>query len=186
MTPGSFGPWFCALFVNTTEDSKKQTHLIAHTFPHLACDMLNRTGAASNDRWVILLKIGPFDSWGVALAFLELWMSRKRGKQRRLERGVELYATYRDTYNLMLWSQSLCKDEAVTKSSTALAQLDKEEQDEWALSVPPPPKRSKSDEQQQQQPRRSVADIQRAFANGSGLTMQGLVTICSDLRVGIK
>jgi hypothetical protein len=44
ITPGGLGPWFCSLFFNTStsEKCKKQTHIVAHTYPHLVLDAMNR------------------------------------------------------------------------------------------------------------------------------------------------
>jgi ABC-type Zn2+ transport system substrate-binding protein/surface adhesin len=43
VTPGGQGPWFVALLFNTSRDCKKQTHLVAHTHPHMAMDILNKS-----------------------------------------------------------------------------------------------------------------------------------------------
>jgi hypothetical protein len=147
MLPGGPGPWFCSLLFNTSDDSKKQTHLIAHTLPHLAVDVLNtekkrkrRRGsvsaaaaaaaaqqqdeeaedvsAAANataaaECWIMILKIGPFNVWSDAVAFLNLWTGKTRGKARRLERGLELYEQYGVAYQLNLWGQSVDKSTAL-------------------------------------------------------------------------
>jgi hypothetical protein len=181
MTPGAFGPWFCTLFFNTADNSKKQTHLIAHTFPHVACDMLNRTGASSNDHWVILLKIGPFESWNIAIAFLELWMSRKRGKQRRLERGIELFATYRAAYNLVLWSQAHAKDDQPVASGPS-ADDDNDDLGEDEPLTPPTAVKRHKPEPPAENP---LKGIRQSF--GAPLSMHGLTAICNQLSIaGIK
>ena len=145
MLPGGPGPWFCSLLFNTSDDSKKQTHLIAHTVPHLAVEVLNtekkrkrRRGsvaaaaaqqqqdeeeledasAAANataaaECWIMILKIGPFNVWSDAVAFLNLWTGKTRGKARRLERGLELYEQYAVAYQLNLWCQSVDKSTAL-------------------------------------------------------------------------
>ena len=175
MTPGGLGPWFCALFFNTSTESKKQTHLIAHTLPHLACDMLNRPGTTSKDCWVIMLKIGPFDDWNVALGFLEQWMSRKRGKQRRLERGLELFALYRHAYNLVLWSQTRV-DPLPAEQQQQQQQEEEEEDDEPAPPPPPEARIQKRDRTGGEE--RLLADVKRRFVPESALTIHGLVNIC--------
>jgi hypothetical protein len=104
--PGGPGPWFCTLLFNT---GKKKTHLIAHTLPHLALDALNREGGG----WIIILKVGPFEHWTASVSFLALWTSHVNG---RLERGLELYMSYRTVYNLQLWARSdvaVVEEEAV-------------------------------------------------------------------------
>jgi hypothetical protein len=141
MLPGGPGPWFCSLLFNTSDDSKKQTHLIAHTLPHLAVDVLNtekkrkrRRGSvsaaqqqqdeedvedvsavanATAECWIMILKIGPFNVWSDAVAFLNLWTGKTRGKARRLERGLELYEQYGVAYQLNLWGQSVDKSTAL-------------------------------------------------------------------------
>lgn len=145
MLPGGPGPWFCSLLFNTSDDSKKQTHLIAHTVPHLAVEVLNtekkrkrRRGSAAAAQqqqqqdeedledvsaaanataaaecWIMILKIGPFNVWSDAVAFLNLWTGKTRGKARRLERGLELYEQYAVAYQLNLWGQSLDKSTAL-------------------------------------------------------------------------
>jgi Ni/Co efflux regulator RcnB len=153
MLPGFFGPWFVGLLFNTSRKCKKQTHLIAHTLPHLAVDYLNKPVAAiapattaapaaaaaaiavaskkkkktsrkkkreDNEEeedeeeeeeeegcWVMILKIGPFEQWSNAMAFLNMWTSKTRGKTRRLERGIELFNDYKDAYNLRMWIQQV-------------------------------------------------------------------------------
>jgi len=126
---GGFGPWYCSLLFNTSKDSKKQTHLIAHSNPGLFPVIMNhrlrphssgrcgkrrkRTGGIHTGvGWVMMQKIGPVSSWGNCVAFLSLWTDRTRGKSRRLERGVELFSAYANTEgeNLTLWSIMDTKD----------------------------------------------------------------------------
>lgn len=108
--PGGTGPWFCCLLFNTAKKSKKKTHLIAHTLPHLALDVLNHDDRAAAPPlpesccWIMILKVGPFQHWAASVRFLDLW-SPTRGKKKRLERGLELYMSYRTTYSLQLWTQ---------------------------------------------------------------------------------
>ncbi len=102
--PGGTGPWFCCLLSNTAKNSKKKTHLIAHTLPHLALDVLNRDEAPLPCCWTMLLKVGPFQQWAASVRFLNLW-SPTRGKKKRFERGLELYMCYRAAYSLHLWTQ---------------------------------------------------------------------------------
>lgn len=121
---GGPGPWFVSLLFNTSEKCKKQTHLIAHTLPHLAVDVLNKPSAAmteekkrsreeDEDCWVMILKIGPFEQWANSVAFLNLWTAKTRGKMRRLERGIELFNNYKDTYRLKLWAQTNSRESAL-------------------------------------------------------------------------
>ena len=115
---GGLGPWFCSLIFNASQRSKKQTHLIAHTLPHLAVDILNKPASDDKKRsreeeeecWVMILKIGPFEQWQNAMAFLNLWTSKTRGKMRRLERGFELFNDYKDSYGLKLWAQQVDRE----------------------------------------------------------------------------
>lgn len=105
--PGGQGPWFCGLIFNTSDVCKKQTHLIAHTLPHFAVDSLNKKHQKSKERdncWILIMKIGPFERWSHAVAFLHLWTDKSRGKFRRIERGLELFYAYHISYNLKLWA----------------------------------------------------------------------------------
>jgi len=140
--PGGPGPWYCCLLMNMSETCKKQTHVFAHTYPHLAVDRLNqpaqtllsethrrrrkrRVEQQQQDAcWVMVLMIGRFEAWNDAVAFLHLWMDHTRGKLRRLERGVELFKRYCEHYSLTLWSEDRHRDAIV---------------DAFALPVPPPP-----------------------------------------------
>lgn len=110
--PGGYGPWFCAFIVNTATRPKKYTHIVAHTLPHLVVDALNK-GASDEDCWIMLFKIGPFTHWTDSIAFLNQWLNQTRGKTRRMERGLELFAQYRDQFRLCLWSQTRPRDEAL-------------------------------------------------------------------------
>jgi hypothetical protein len=114
---GFLGPWFCSLFFNTSSDCKKQTHLEAHTYPHLAEDALNKGAAPRNadSCWIIILKVGPFEKWDHAVNFKDLWASHTRGKLFRLERGIHLFKTYKDTYNLKMWAQTEMRAEAIKR-----------------------------------------------------------------------
>lgn len=181
MTPGSLGPWFCALFFNTSAESKKKTHLVAHTLPHVACDALNRSGVTSGDRWIMILKVGPFAEWNAALAFLEQWMSRKRGKQRRLERGIELYAAYRERYGLVLWGQRQDVAEQGVEPMDMEDEGDEDEEEQQAASSGPPA--SAVADVACRQP---FAELRRSFAVESALTIRGLVTICGGMGLAAK
>lgn len=103
-TCGGMGPWFCALLFNTSEECKKQTHLLAHTLPHLAPDVLNKS--ESDDCWVTIIKVGPFEVWDECVAYLNLWTLRTRGRLRRLERGIEIFRKYAKPLGLTFWYQN--------------------------------------------------------------------------------
>lgn len=107
--PGGMGPWFNCLFFNTNERSKKKTHLLAHTLPHLGLDYLNR----NSEGWAIIQKIGPFEVWQDAVDFHKAWNEKTRGKVPRFERGLELYHMYKDTYNLKLWMPTQTQEEVI-------------------------------------------------------------------------
>jgi hypothetical protein len=115
------GPWFCSLLFNTSEECKKQTHLISHTLPHLAVDVLNKPPTVGSEEkkrsreteencWVMILKVGPFEKWAHSVAFLNLWTEKTRGKMRRLERGLDLFHMYKNAYKLKLWAQPASRD----------------------------------------------------------------------------
>lgn len=127
--PGGLGPWFCAFVVNTAARPKKYTHVVAHTMPHLVVDALNRNVVvASNtskkrtrdedDCWILVFKIGPFNYWFDSVAFLNQWLSKTRGKTHRMERGLELFATYREQFCLCLWTQTRQRNEALAYFKT--------------------------------------------------------------------
>ena len=112
---GFLGPWFCSLFFNTSLKCKKQTHLEAHTYPHLTVDVLNKGLYSGDDQncWTIILKIGPFTEWSGAQKFRDLWIAHTRGKLCRLQRGVFLFKAYAKDYNLKMWAQSQMRDLAI-------------------------------------------------------------------------
>lgn len=135
---GGLGPWYVSLLFNTSEKCKKKTHLIAHTLPHLAVDFLNKPpatlaaaarkrerkqedeeeddgGGDENACWVMMLKVGPFDSWLNSVAFWHLWTCQTRGKTHRLERGIELYHAYGKQYGLRAWAQTNGKEHVLTE-----------------------------------------------------------------------
>lgn len=114
--PGGHGPWFVALLFNTSEHSKKQTHLLAHTLPHLAVDVLNKTTHHRENRkncWVLMIKVGPFDRWSDAIFYLNMWNAKTRGRIKRLERGIDLFKQYHQTYHLTMWVQTRTKNEVI-------------------------------------------------------------------------
>ncbi len=141
--PGGLGPYFCSIFFNTSSKCKKQTHPVAHTYPHLIGDRMNsqiirgnqerkREREEDEECWVQILKIGPFNSWNECRKFLSTWIFRTRGKKRRLERGVELARQY-EKHILV---QKIPRDEAVENfyKNIEAIHFDKEE-------APPAPKR---------------------------------------------
>lgn len=112
--PGGCGPWFVALLFNTSTECKKQTHLICHTYPHLAIDVLNKT----TGQWVIILKVGPFCDWKCGLAYLEEWTIHTRGRVHRLDRGIELYVKYKDILQLSMWALYKTREECLLEFKT--------------------------------------------------------------------
>lgn len=128
--PGGPGPYFCALFFNTSVKCKKQTHLFAHTFPHLAIDQLNKTQSKekrrareeSDDCWIMMLKVGPFCRWDQCCSFLQLWSDKTRGKEKRFNRGVELFWRYQSLLGLRMWVQSKERNQAVYDTFNASAE----------------------------------------------------------------
>lgn len=117
--PGGQGPWFVCLLFNTSEKSKKQTHLLAHTHPHLIVEYLNKGSANKNNEdancWVIIIKVGPFTNWQQCVAYLNLWTDKTRGKSRRIERGIEIFTEYYKTMGLVMWVQRDEKEVAIKK-----------------------------------------------------------------------
>jgi hypothetical protein len=109
--PGGLGPWFVAMLVNVSDKHKKHTHILAHTYPDLAIDVLNKgnkcvdpTGNANF--WIILMKVGPFLSWSTCLSYLNMWAFKTRGQSKRIEYGVELYLKFCEPLRLTLWVQT--------------------------------------------------------------------------------
>lgn len=109
--PGGLGPWFVAMLVNVSKRHKKHTHILAHTYPHLAIDILNKgntsidpTGNANF--WIMLIKVGPFFEWEKCLSYLNLWAFKTRGQSKRIEYGIELYLSYCEQLSLTLWVQT--------------------------------------------------------------------------------
>ncbi len=78
--PGGMGPWFAALLLNVSSGSKKQTHLVGHTFPQLAEDVLNKTSGKGKAQWVMVNKVGPFQEWSQCLGYLNEWAKQVRGQ----------------------------------------------------------------------------------------------------------
>lgn len=125
---GGYGPWYCTLLFNTSKNSKKQTHLVAHSTPSLFPLIMNGLSArrppaeqqAGGIGWVIMQQIGPFKSWGNCIAFLALWTNKTRGKTRRLERGVNLFTTYAtaEEEKLTMWTRMDTKEDAILKHNT--------------------------------------------------------------------
>jgi hypothetical protein len=116
--PGGYGPWFVALLFNPSDKSKKQTHLLPHTMPHLAIDALNKGHRGGNGHWLIMIKVGPFASWSQCVAYAHEWTVRTRGRGRRLERGVELYAQHGQPMGLTMWVQTRPLHEALAVRPT--------------------------------------------------------------------
>lgn len=92
--------------------------------PHLVVDSLKRTfGSFSSstssskkrqrnendetteDFWVIMMKVGPFEDWDQCVAYLNEWNTQTRGRARRLERGWELYQQHFQVLKLTMWGQ---------------------------------------------------------------------------------
>jgi len=120
--PGGLGPWFCTLYFNASQSKKckKQTFIIACSMPHLALDALNVGSAelrasrqADGECWVMILKIGPFERWNDAQRFMAAWTAQTRGKGRRIDRGMELFHSYRERYKLQAWGQFRTRNECV-------------------------------------------------------------------------
>lgn len=136
-SPGGLGPWFVALLFNTSDESKKQTHLVAHTLPHLATDILNKaTASDKKSYWVIMAKVGPFENWADCIAYLNLWTFRTRGRKKRLERGIELWEQFRHKLGLTLWAQTNERD-------TILEAVEEERQGAHAKPVALVPRKRK-------------------------------------------
>jgi len=159
MLCGGPGPWFCSLLLNTSETSKKQTHLIAHTMPHLALDIFNKSKTDASYCWVMLLKIGPFEKWSEAVAFLNLWTDKTRGKSRRLERGLELFSMYGHVHSLCLWGQTQTQEEILQNEAK---QPPRKRVKKPLVSAQDKPKKQKA---ASAEPVWNRSELQRLFAN---------------------
>lgn len=104
---GGMGPWFCSLYFSLADSPKKQTDLRVHTYPRLLERLMNgpKASAFGTGGWVLVMMVGYFEQWTDALAFYTLWAKQTRGKTRRMQRGLDLFARYRDEYKLKLWLQ---------------------------------------------------------------------------------
>lgn len=192
LVPGGYGPWFCAFIVNTAVRPKKYTHVVAHTMPHLVVDALNRnvvdsSGGGGNakkrsrddenqDCWIMVFKIGPFTHWSDSVMFLNQWLCKTRGKIHRMERGLELFAAYREQFHLCLWTQTRKRDEA----------LDYFWNQQPLVIIPPPPASpaaaatsltldntttTPTKEQQQQEFKAWLEETRSFFANPEKMTL---------------
>lgn len=104
-TCSSFGPWFVALLINTTDDNTR-TELVPHTYPHLMVDVLNTKHA--NQVWVVLMKVGPFERWSECVSYSQAWSSKTRGRAARIEKGIRLWREQHS--DKTLWIQTRDKD----------------------------------------------------------------------------
>lgn len=122
--PGGYGPWFCAFVVNTANRPKKYTHIVAHTMPHLVVDALNQNKVSGSSKkrlredekdgcWILVFKIGPFNYWMDSVLFLNQWLCKTRGKTHRMEKGLELFALYREQFHLCMWTQTREREDAL-------------------------------------------------------------------------
>lgn len=98
--PSGHGPWFVALLWNTTQ-SKKQTEIVAHTYPHLFTQVYNNKD--KNAFWVILMKMGPFDEWSKCVILCQQWSQKTRDRVARIEKGITLHQKMDD---ITLWIQT--------------------------------------------------------------------------------
>ena len=112
------GPWWCQFLVNTSDIPKKQTHLCSHTYPHHYESVMNKILATSSEKkgasengWVTMQIVGPFNKWVDALRFQILWSDHTRGKIRRVERGVDLLSAYYQEHNLYMEAQHMYRSD---------------------------------------------------------------------------
>ncbi len=123
--PGGMGPWFVSLLLNVSTKSKKQTHLIAHTYPQLAADALNKTSGKGKAQWMVVSKIGPFNDWDDCLTYLDKWVTqtrghevkRVRGQERHLKRGREVFEDNYRKMGLTMWTREVEGDTLETLTS---------------------------------------------------------------------
>jgi hypothetical protein len=111
--PGGLGPWFSSFFLNVKQ---QKTHLTSHTAPHLLLDVLNKNEGVCV--WVLMLKIGPFESWEDSVSFWSLWKKKCSSSTSVvvMETGIELFYQYATRYNLTCWAQALPLDEKVVQT----------------------------------------------------------------------
>ena len=64
----------------------------------------------SRKRWITIVVVGPFENCNDAMSFHELWAKQTRGITRRIQRGLNLYASYRNKYNLKMWVTQVSKE----------------------------------------------------------------------------
>lgn len=141
----------------------------------------------------MLLKIGPFDIWSEAVAFLNLWTDKTRGKSRRLERGLELFAMYGHTHNLCLWGQSETQEEILEKEAQ---QPPRKRAKKRLVSRSEKPKKQKvltsnvavaaAQQQQQQQQEWTMTDIQNLFNSNDKIEKLRLMHEAVEKRASRK
>ena len=102
MSVGGLGPWFCALYVNLESKAKKKTELRVHTYPILYERL-------SKEKWITIMVVGPFEKWVEGIAFYEMWARQTRGITRRIQKGLNLYATFQKKYKLHMWVTQVSK-----------------------------------------------------------------------------
>jgi hypothetical protein len=109
--PQGPGPWFAFMLVNVGQrpSVKKQTEIRCHSYPGLIQVLKNLNSAGD---WQILLQVGPFWEWDLAIRFCVLWSNKTRGQMPRIARGIYLCYKYQDEgYKLLCAGQS--KDELI-------------------------------------------------------------------------
>jgi hypothetical protein len=129
----------------------------------------------------MMLKVGPFSDWDICFAFLKQWMGRKRGKQRRLERGIELYALYREAYDLVLWSQTQTQPPLLPPAVAALDDDEDNEDNEDndnKVELPSSEKRHRVESAEE-----PLSAVKHMFAANTSLTMHALVGVCERFQI---
>lgn len=104
--PQGPGPWFAFMLVNVGQrpSVKKQTEIRCHSYPGLIQFIKNLNSAGD---WQILLQVGPFWEWDLAIRFCVLWSNKTRGQMPRIARGIYLcYKYQKEGYKLLCASQS--------------------------------------------------------------------------------
>lgn len=98
--------WWVFLMVNISPRAVKTTQIKIDQNPELSMLMINSTKNKEQNAWVIVMRVGRFDTKPDAIKFYDKWTKKSRGLCSRVFKGLSLIEKYATESNINAWTTS--------------------------------------------------------------------------------
>lgn len=106
--------WWVFLMVNVSSKANRSTQICLSQKPDLTMLKYNVVKKKVQNMWVIVARVGKFDTYHEAVLFYTAWDKKSRGLTNRVAKGINLVKRFPPESNVRLWLTTKSKSKATS------------------------------------------------------------------------